>query len=148
MPPDVLVFWYRGEMVYFYEPDGKSYEEVLDYAKSVYPELKSISRHRIAFHVSGPPQSTTDTTYNSPRISPAAWDIVLQELNNYSDLSIYVLGSAYAEAYDTAPPRYSESYRRDLYSTSLQGEEKKEGAVLGGKGSPGRPLRRRFFGWT
>ncbi|KAI0059621.1 hypothetical protein BV25DRAFT_1785443, partial [Artomyces pyxidatus] len=72
-PVDILTYCYNKQMVY--APAGKTYEEALDSAQELFPDLRGIDRDRISFHVTG--------TDHFVRVPKMAWEAVLLDVPRY-----------------------------------------------------------------
>jgi len=79
-PVDVLTFHYGDNMAY--APAALTYEEAIDTALELWPELHAFDRERIALLVKGPDQLV--------RVPRMAWNIVLCDLARYEVVRVQV----------------------------------------------------------
>ncbi|RDX41398.1 hypothetical protein K466DRAFT_500476 [Polyporus arcularius HHB13444] len=82
--PDLLTYRYNGHMVYV--TPAKSYEQGVEFAQSVFPELASLEPDRISICVNASVQRKRTLIY----IGPMAWTSVIQGLARYEVLEVVV----------------------------------------------------------
>ncbi|KAI0686776.1 hypothetical protein C8T65DRAFT_676771 [Cerioporus squamosus] len=82
--PDLLTYRYNGHMVYV--TPATSYEEGVEFAQSVFPELASLEPERISICVNGSVQRQRTLI----RIGPMAWTSVVLSLARYEVLEVVV----------------------------------------------------------
>ena len=141
-------------------------QEALDYAQSVFPQLRGISRSRIAFSIN----VRIGQNLRSVRIASMAWRRVMASLATYEIVDITILPSTLSSQSESAladestskcmlddipPPKYNGEASSS--SPSLLGPDLySSGVFLGCEKSPSfelsRPLQTKrrggvFFGW-
>jgi len=79
-PVDILTFHYGDNMAY--APAAFTYEEAIDTALELWPELHAFDRERISLLVKGPDQLV--------RVPKVAWNIVLCDLARYEVVRVQV----------------------------------------------------------
>ncbi|KAI0629082.1 hypothetical protein C8Q77DRAFT_1066591 [Trametes polyzona] len=82
--PDILTYRYNGSMVYV--PPAATYEEGVQYALQVFPELAPIEPSRIVISISG----LVNQKRQLIRISPMAWKTVVFSRARYEVLDITI----------------------------------------------------------
>ncbi|RPD53337.1 hypothetical protein L226DRAFT_473347 [Lentinus tigrinus ALCF2SS1-7] len=82
--PDLLTYRYNGHMVYV--TPAKSYEQGIEFAQSVFPELASIEPEHISICVNGCVQRQRTLI----RIGPMAWASVVPTLARYEVLEVII----------------------------------------------------------
>ncbi|KAL5514201.1 hypothetical protein ACEPAG_2289 [Sanghuangporus baumii] len=85
VPAELVTYTLNGEMVYV-EP-ARDYEQALDFAQSVFPQLAEISRTRIGFLVN----VRVNGALRKVRIAPMAWPRVLQSLATYEIIELFII---------------------------------------------------------
>ncbi|KAL5521761.1 hypothetical protein ACEPAF_2509 [Sanghuangporus sanghuang] len=85
VPAELVTYSLNGEMVYV-EP-ARDYEQALDFAQNVFPQLVEISRTRIGFLVN----VRVNGALRKVRIAPMAWPRVLQSLATYEIIELSIL---------------------------------------------------------
>ncbi|PCH36713.1 hypothetical protein WOLCODRAFT_140559 [Wolfiporia cocos MD-104 SS10] len=103
IPSTVITYRYNDKMVYVTPAD--SYQQAVDFAKQVFPELADVDRHRITFSVSVKP--TKDG--NHVQIGPMAWQAVAAQLARYEILEVIVNPAVVVEGADDGPPQYADA---------------------------------------
>jgi len=107
VPADILTYRYQNRMVYVTPP--KTYEEALDFAQKVFPELKDVDRESISFQM----RAHTGTAEHPARIAPMAWQQILGILTRFEILEIQVRDADPPPNYD-APSVSSEKSKEHL----------------------------------
>ncbi|THH03104.1 hypothetical protein EW145_g6528 [Phellinidium pouzarii] len=82
---DIVTYRLDNEMVYV-QP-APDFEEALNYAMTVFPQLAHVARDRIAFSVN----VRVNGTLRTVRIASMAWERVLKSLSTYEIVDISVL---------------------------------------------------------
>ncbi|TFK86723.1 hypothetical protein K466DRAFT_586979 [Polyporus arcularius HHB13444] len=82
--PELLAYRYKDQTVYVVP--AESYEQAIDFAQSVFPELVDIARDRISICVNG----QIGKQGGHIRIAPMAWGIVIAKLSSFEILDVVV----------------------------------------------------------
>ncbi|KLO13627.1 hypothetical protein SCHPADRAFT_852173 [Schizopora paradoxa] len=82
---DLLTFRWNSDMVYI--TPSSDFEELLNTAQQVFPQLLSIPRERIAFSVN----TRIGADQRAVRISPKAWSRLLGSLARFEIVDVHVL---------------------------------------------------------
>ncbi|RDX52552.1 hypothetical protein OH76DRAFT_1400350 [Lentinus brumalis] len=82
--PELLAYRYKDQTVYVVP--AESYEQAIDFAQSVFPELLDIARDRISICVNG----QIGKQGGHIRVAPMAWGIVIAKLSSFEILDVVV----------------------------------------------------------
>ncbi|RPD61723.1 hypothetical protein L227DRAFT_464018, partial [Lentinus tigrinus ALCF2SS1-6] len=81
---ELLAYRYNGQTVYVVP--AETYEQAIDLAQDVFPELVDIARERISICVNG----TIGKQAGHIRIAPIAWSVVVLKLSSFEILDVVV----------------------------------------------------------
>ncbi|EIM85091.1 uncharacterized protein STEHIDRAFT_28260, partial [Stereum hirsutum FP-91666 SS1] len=81
-PADIITYSYNKQMVYV--TPGETYDQALDFAQEVYPELRTCPRECIHFKIS----VSVNGSRQKVRIGSRAWGKVLANLTRYEVVEI------------------------------------------------------------
>ncbi|KAI0263978.1 hypothetical protein BC834DRAFT_884822 [Gloeopeniophorella convolvens] len=88
-PPQILTYYFNDECAWV--PAATTYEEALSHAQDAFPELRSVSRDRITYHLN-----------KKARITPPVWWPIIKDVNNCGNVDVRLR----KEPEVAAPPEY------------------------------------------